>query len=436
MFSVKRECRRAIAFCAPVIALCCFGLILASCSVFDHVDDSGALEALGLNKPIVISASLDRVFDGQGNFLSENLLGASGSTVALVVKSGFLDVVAAPESEPYWRFEPKKGEVKKGGFFGTGLVYEVPIARREVTGRSNEKTWSEESIKFFAETVTYNIVLDDGIAAVLGQKEFGPFSFRLVMVNDPAVGAWQVSLIRGTSFNESDALQQVNEALKRAGTAAEPDLLAKIAAIRDKRSSDINAQYQKIADGLAADGTAARDAADPNVLVSKKNGLAFYVGDIGPAPNSIMDARGYCAKINTSSYQGWRIPHPNELGSMVQNGKLADAPDGRVWGPNLKVPANYQSLLIITDAMIIDRSREPRGMQFMTIYNADFPQGEYGEFVHASIQAWQLKIDQSMSLVQFDVGNNMPGVVVREQALTAIWGNPSFRLVCVTNLVR
>ena len=413
------------------IAACVLSATLTSCGA-SHVDDLPALQALGLDKPVTVAVPLNTIADAQGN-LQENF---NTHVVALLVKGGFLDAVAAPESEPYWRLGVKSGTAKSEGVLDAqDRTYVIRIARREIVERSNERNWYEGSIQFFAETVSYKFVFDEAIAALVSRKEIGPAALRLVMENDPARGAWQISIDRGTTSNDSELVTALNGVLDVAGQAAEQELLAKITAIRQQRYAAIEAENAKIANNLATEGVI-EHGTDPNVLVGRRSGLAFYIGTSGKAPSSIMDARSYCSKIQTSGYRGWRIPTRKELGTAVRDGKLADAPDGRLWGNIAKIPDNVSEINFITDVVVVQPPRNSTASPRMSIYNAEFPQSVFGDWVNASVESWTLSRDRSMVPSTVGAGSSMTGLIAREEVLNRDLVGGAVRLVCVAPMSR
>jgi len=76
--------------------------------------------------------------------------------------------------------------------------------------------------------VKYDITFDDTIGTAIGQSKVGPFSFRLVLLNDPAVGHWQVfnDFGRGTHFSEGMNSAAVTDVLDQAGHKVEQDFLS------------------------------------------------------------------------------------------------------------------------------------------------------------------------------------------------------------------
>jgi len=95
--------------------------------------------------------------------------------------------------------------------------------------------------------------------------------FRLVLLNDPAVGHWQVfnDFGRGTHFSEGIDSAAVTDVLDQAGHKVEQDFLARLKTAQQQ----VYSEWEKV----LANNEPLSAVAVQNVLVSKKNKLAFYV---------------------------------------------------------------------------------------------------------------------------------------------------------------
>jgi hypothetical protein len=165
----------------------------SACSKPDFNEDQ-ALAAVGFNDPINFPVQLNQVFNNQGGWWNDD----DPPRAAILLKSGIITILPS-QAAPWWHFNASGGTLQSERFT-------LPIAKRVVTGHSDEKTWSEAPYKFYAVTITYNVEVDSRIA--IDTKNFGPYTMRLVMVLDPAVGTWQVyeGFGRGTHFDPQDAV--------------------------------------------------------------------------------------------------------------------------------------------------------------------------------------------------------------------------------------
>jgi hypothetical protein len=223
------------------------------------VDDSQALQEIGFAAPILVSADTSLALDGQGNFITDQ----NTKLLDAFLKAGVLGIDANMNGNPWWTFTRTNNPAAS---FNGGIV-SVPVATRQISKRSDQKTWTEGSVNYFAETVTYTIAV---ASPYTGGKSIslGPFSLRLVLVNDPAVGHWSTlqDPQRGTHFDTNDV-------------SGVPAAITQGINIGDIVSAAQKAQqrtYQAIQDTYMADGRLEQNAKQPDVLVSQKLGMAYY----------------------------------------------------------------------------------------------------------------------------------------------------------------
>jgi len=289
-------------------------LVLGCSPVPAGLDDTPFLNALGFGGAISETVSLTHNLDANAQLPADD----AASLIALLFAAKYINVVPNAGAAPYFFF----------GGVGAHMVdansnMVIPLGTRQIVSRSNQKSWSEGAVKFFAETVTYTV---QGAAdnPVLKGESVGPYTMRLVLQNDPAVGQWQVNVDRGTSF----APDQDSKAL-----------LQKVLEIGAADLADLNTTIGKtrvgVFDGIEKslrDSGAIEKTADPGVVLSPNAKLAFYISPVDFSHHKLAEIGPYCASVAAGKYH-WRWPVLNELRQVVgQDGFLIDTPDHRIWG--------------------------------------------------------------------------------------------------------
>jgi hypothetical protein len=288
------------------------------------VDETTFLEEIEFNEPIAISAAITGPFDDRGGLAT----GHDAHSMALFAKAGYVTLTPNPERAPWWNVSVNEGDLQRQRL-------SVFAAKRVVSGRSKEESWSEGKTDYYAQTIAYRFELEPRIRALLSPKTYqGTYSLRLVIKHDPALGRW-VLAERGNDFNKRDQSALVNE-IEAVGT----DLMGYYA--QTARAAQ-TAAFDAIEKNLANSGALARSSTDPFVLVSKNANLAYYTKPTTiSADTTVGQLKNYCAALDAGGFSNWRIPQFPELAaafvqtpSYYRGGidySFRDTPDGRLWG--------------------------------------------------------------------------------------------------------
>jgi hypothetical protein len=314
-------------------------------------DDAAFLQAAGFNDPIQAQVNLNYFETPDGQLAR----GDNPALLALLADGAFLTVQPAPEAAPYWRFAPAGGALD-------GQRLSVTIGQREVTSRKDTRRWSANGASYMAETIVYTIKLDDKLRTV-DQRSLGPFELRLVAVEDPRVGEWQLQSADYAPARNEEA-GQVLAAVRPAGEAG-------IERLREQVRLARTAAYDTIAQQLAANQLLDVDPQNANVLRAGASRLA-YLRTLNPLQRvSIEEIISRCASARENGYGTWRVPTIAEMAPIVRQhtpgfgvhegvvyyGNLLDVPDGRLWG-QMAAPGSENAVLITADTF-----------DQMTIYN-------------------------------------------------------------------
>lgn len=290
-----------------------------------NFNETEILSQMGFNSPITFSASLMLNWDWNGNLYSNEQ-----PVMAFLREAGFIRVSPKPSAQPYWIFNIDDAEFKDQTVIAT-------IASRKITARSEEKSWAEGNIEYFAETISYRFEIPAHLKSLLNSPDvMAERKFRLVIKNDPAFGKWTLA-DRGNDFDSNDAASIIAQ-IPQLGQPYISDLTQAI-------QSNRNASFAQIANDLKSSGTIEK-ALDPYVLTSKIQGLAFYVKPNGFSLLSVNGAKRYCSTIASHPPRQWRLaatgdfqkvvqPFPNQSGFY----NFVDTPDGRIWG-SIAVPSH------------------------------------------------------------------------------------------------
>jgi hypothetical protein len=203
-----------------------------------------------------------------------------------------------------------------------GTTVTVPFARRVIQGRSEEKSWSEGPANFYAETITYQIVLDTDIQKATSFVS-PPFTFRLVAKLDPAIGHWILfeDPARGTTFPNTDA-QQVSD--KVFGLVRYNDLSGGIYRARTAALDQIERQIAAQT-GIEKNGLAF-------TVINRRAGLIFYFPYGRFNGRTLGDIDSFCRNSRIGGHVNWRWATRDDLSTVINRyGNMIDTPDHRLW---------------------------------------------------------------------------------------------------------
>jgi hypothetical protein len=251
-----------------------------------------------------------------------------------MIDQGFVTVLPRQEGSPYWALATRA--LATDG----PVTVVVPLGRRHLLGTSNETRFTRDGAQFFAETVSYTIVPDPGGLRAPSGDGYGPFSMRVVFVNDPAVGHWTLSSETAEDGQtQFDPDSEIAAAIKQfAPTGCDPNTVAeKIRAARSQAFNQIEA-------ALKASGQIERGPGG-DVLVSTASHHAFYLGYANgeklagvPMGNWVAAASALCQTVPVKGFSNWRLPTPEEFQTATTQGVtrpdwrlFLDTPDRRLW---------------------------------------------------------------------------------------------------------
>lgn len=289
------------------------------------------LAAVGFNDPLTITVNLRGVRDVEPTGIRHTYLDGTRSIglVALLYRTGQVRPMSDPTATPWWRMNSL-------GADSTGMLT-VPLGRRVVTGRSNRQTWSEGATSYVAETITYRVERSANVSYE-GAADFGSFSFRVVLVNHPAVGHWQVD--QGLTPRLGADVEQVARLLSAEGMAEIGQLAERIRQVRD---AGVEQQQREQTSGPAVPpGGSLRLGPYPNTILSRSGELLWYTGHIEVSGRQWRDLDRLCATVPISEISSWRAPSEAEVRTL-----LVEAPrpgggrsvDLRLAGERLLTPA-------------------------------------------------------------------------------------------------
>jgi hypothetical protein len=312
--------------------------LAAACGNLGQPEDAQAIDAIGFNAPVAVSAQTNTLY------AADPLLPDQPNTLFLIflTEAGALEPVAAADRPPWWVFKPVAG-----GAAGDQIT--LPIAHRKISGRTETRQWTEGPSKLFGETINYTVEVDPNVKG-LTTRSFGPFSFRLVLVNDPAVGHWTVRSPGGfdTPIAALDTPQVLN-AVAQQSRASVNDFQQRIGAAKQQ-------SYGAIQKALQDNGVLMRSTKAPNVLLSPRAHLAFYIQPNDQAAGALGDYLAYCRAVRVPGYGPWRLASQAELTAVTEMREqglrtLIDTPDRRLWGA-ISAPPDQGSVMIPTSTMM------------------------------------------------------------------------------------
>ena len=294
---------------------------LSACSKHGApIEENEALRQVNFNEPIQVGVSLNQALDNNGVIANTE----DAYLIALFTKSGDLHVTSNTNGNPWWIFQAPTSFLN------------VSAGTRKIISHSDERYWDEGSVKYYAETINYEIQLTDKFRALLNSQPLKA-SLRLVITNDPAIGTWQIYSAgdRGTHWSQDD--QSVASSIfHQIGARYLGDFYKEIAETRSH-------SYDLIEQDLANRGVLGKFSGQNNVLASSQNKTLFFVGKVFPLSQSItVDfLENYCANLNVGKYH-WHLPTDGELMQImhpVSNDgtySLIDTPDNRLWQMSLQ----------------------------------------------------------------------------------------------------
>jgi hypothetical protein len=301
---------------AAVIA----GAIFLLSSQMGGIDDNELLATANFDQPIHLNAQLNALYGNDGRFQE----GANPPTIGLLVSSGVVTVQPSLDAAPWWHFNVEAGRL-------SGEQVSVVFAQRQLLGRSEVRRWSDNGSDYFAETVSYNISIDQRFNLLTNRTQ-GPFLLRLVAVNDPRASHWSVSSLQylgrqGDNVDEAHALMRL---VTSVGSNTLAELQNKIGAARASA-------FNSIAQQLATDQILLPDPNNGDVLISPRNHLAFLKRLVPFTDTNIATLIGYCRGVQMQGYGQWRVASRSDLSGVLRTQaqyypRLMDAPDGRLWG--------------------------------------------------------------------------------------------------------
>ncbi len=259
--------------------------------------------------------------------------------VALLMRAGYISVSRNANGPPWWHLNVSGGELHSN-------TLTMSAGRLVVANRTDERKWADGPVEYYAETVTLYLEPSDRLKPYVTDK-IGPFVYRIVLVNDPAVGRWQLS--------GRTALQDATVPPQKLITSRLSTLGQRYEGMFD------NAVDAAIEAGEAAKGIIAKSPVDPNVLLSASNNLAYYIKPNAFARITVGMLRNYCSKIQSPGYIDWHVPTQFELATAFPRNQpfLGTA---HQWGPILDGSPQF-----LTSTFNVYRETEVLNTEFMDI---------------------------------------------------------------------
>lgn len=399
-----------------IIGIVVMTIVLISCGPSKpDFDEKAALDSVNFSDPIIVSIPIGGTFDQTGGVIS----GANSAIFALLWKAGLVSIISAPSHPPYWNFYAGAATINYGQL-------SVPIARRVVTGHSDERRWEQEGTELYAETINYTIELNPSVR-VGSVPSVPPQGFRLVIANDPSVGKWQV--VGGRSTYTGNDAGDVTQALSSAGSQFVGELEQTIRAAIQKSFVAIEQRVER-EDGLS------RVKGEPFVLRSQKSGLLYYTKFNSFPSISFDQAKSYCANVSALGKHSWYVASAAELEAVVA-GRLIDTPDHRFWGA-LGTPTDtgniYDEDDFITSSFFngqVSSGQNPG--DYYSFYTAP----DIAAYPSAVIYELHRKADGDWMVRNwFNYGTWSPNVSVSAMShfvFSLAYGRNGFRVICVAH---
>jgi hypothetical protein len=245
---------------------------------------------------------------------------------------------------PYWL-------INIGSIPHDGNMMTLTLGRRKFMNATELMRYQRDGNDYFAETVHYTIVPDSGDLHLASGIGYGPFTVRLIYINDPAVGHWDIdsSPYGQAPFDPEAERAAVLAQLAPAGCSSAPITMG-IATARTHAFDQIEATLKN--SGQIERGTR------PDILVSRSGWHAFYTGYADGKKmegtnwqTRLPTANALCQSISVGPYKNWRLPTPEEFQTATTSVQgsdslrmFLDTPDRRLWGsvpppePNSETP--------------------------------------------------------------------------------------------------
>ncbi len=387
--------------------LVCLSLAACDAPQAPGVPEKTFLDAIGFNQPIELSIDSRRLYDSENRFRSdENAL-----LVALAAKAGYVRIVPSLEHWPWWGFAPVDGTFSDG-------VLPMRVGTRIVTRRSEERTWQEGPNRYYAETIAYSVVPSDRLRPVVsGALPQRPF--RLIAVNDPAVGHWQVLVgPERTPFDPKDTAALAEQLAGIGGTYAD-DLSASIGTAQQGAFETIERQ-------LLASRTLARSNNYADLILSPAHNLVFYAKSIA-LTQPLSEVQSYCRSLQFPGFARFRIPSQSDMGAVIDSktGRFIDTPDGRFWGPTgINQPDPRATVFFAVNTFTIGFGNQPLELDLDTLSGV-LPYSYY-----YNMQTYRIEPNGLMArtYVPYDVAGNHP-IAAHD------YPNARWRVLCVGDVV-
>jgi len=297
-----------------------FLLVLASASIacacsptgLGSPDDTPVLEAIHFSQPVNLQVSL-------------NSSAPPTNIQAALSRAGYISAAPYSNGDPWWHFNLNDGQLANNN---TDAI--VNMGERQIINRSEQRSWSDNSIQYFSETINYKIVIAPRLK-VASVGDIGPFSIRIVMVNDPSIGHWT---LQNDPLDASETMPAApeNDAVM---TQLNNLGLASAAAFRGQIVESIQDSYHQVAAAILQQSGLQPKNTDLGVLVASSRHLA-YLKDVSDLPDGAVfaDAKSYCANLKRDDL-AWRLAtfeEVNEVAPQVNGSTRMDSPDGQIWG--------------------------------------------------------------------------------------------------------
>lgn len=261
-----------------------------------------------------------------------------------------------PELSPFWI-------LNVGSIKNYGEVVDIDFGARTFQSARDGKRWSDGPNEFYAESVLYTI---SGSESLDKPYDFGPFTMRVVFINNPAVGRWQIQSAtpddaRITSGNNDG---EVAEAINEMGLSeCDPEPVK--SAMNEAIAIALEAQASQVTEttGVSQDKIGAVWSSDS---IGKKFALADNSIIAKPGIDSFTRAAAVCDGMKILGLK-WDVPTIPQLKTLLHQSRrgggleeLADTADHRYWVPLLdRVPPSVDG--INKSVNIVSSQIEPEG---------------------------------------------------------------------------
>lgn len=261
-----------------------------------------------------------------------------------------------PQLAPYWI-------MNVGGITHYGEVINLDFGTRTFISAKDGKRWADGPSEFYAETVEYAI---SGSSSLDKSYNFGPFAMRVVFVNNPAVGSWQIQSATpdGSQIIGDSSEGEMTEMVKEMGLN-DCDAAPVVNLINEAKAIALDAQATQVTQnsGISQVGS---DAVWSSDSIGKKFALADASIVAKPGTDSLNQATSVCSKMKNLGLN-WAVPTIDQLNTLTDKSRrgggleeLADTADHRFWSNLLKrVPDSAGG--INKSIRLVSREIEPEG---------------------------------------------------------------------------